>query len=218
VEAFKDLPSTNIRLKLPKGTASHFKTDIFKRIMFYIYDAPGEAPFPLSIDAVKEIIEMNRQGIVIDDVEDFMAEEVEVEETDFAQVVGQDSLTRFDQKRRPKGRGNQRGRGRNDNRPRPQGQGQQGQGQGQGQPRNNPRPNNPRPNNPRPQQPRPEGQGGAEGGQQGQQGQGQPRQQGPQRGGQRGGQGNRRPNPNQNKGANPNQNKPNDNKPQGGEA
>jgi cell fate regulator YaaT (PSP1 superfamily) len=244
VEAFKDLPSTNIRLKLPKGTASHFKTDIFKRIMFYIYDAPGEAPFPLSIDAVKEIIEMNRQGIVIEDVEDFMAEEVEVEETDFAQVVGQDSLTRFDQKRRPKGRGNQRGRGRNDNRGnsgnagnagpqnnppsnpndkgpnRPQQNGPrpprpQGQGQ-QGQGQGQPR-NNPRPNNPRPNNPRPQQpRPEGQGGQEGQQGQ--PRPQGQPRGGQRGGQGNRRPNPNQNKGENPNQNKPNDNKPQGGEA
>jgi cell fate regulator YaaT (PSP1 superfamily) len=115
VEAFKDLPSTNVRLKLPKGIAVHFKTDIFKRTMYYIYDGqPGESPFPLSIDAVKEIIEMNRKGIAIEDVDDFI-EDVEstVEEsTDFAQVVGQDSLTRFDQKRRNK-RG---GRGRTDNR------------------------------------------------------------------------------------------------------
>lgn len=116
VEAFKDLPSTNIKLKLPKGIAVHFKTDIFKRTMYYIYDGqPGESPFPLSIDAVKEIIDMNRKGIQIDDVDDFI-EDVEsaVEEsTDFAQVVGQDSLTRFDQKRRNKRGGrNQGGRGR----------------------------------------------------------------------------------------------------------
>ena len=115
VEAFKDLPSTNIKLKLPKGMAMHFKTDIFKRTMYYIYDGqPGESPFPLSIDAVKEIIDMNRKGIAIEDVDDFI-EDVEAtieESTDFAQVVGQDSLTRFDQKRRNK-RG---GRGRTDNR------------------------------------------------------------------------------------------------------
>jgi cell fate regulator YaaT (PSP1 superfamily) len=108
-EALKDLPSTSVRLKLPKGIASHFKTDIFKRTLYYVYEGqPGESPFPLSVEAVKEIIEMNKKGIAIEDVEDFMEEEVAVEETDFAQVVGQDSLTRFDQKRRrPKGRGNQ---------------------------------------------------------------------------------------------------------------
>jgi hypothetical protein len=123
-EALKDLPSTSVRLKLPKGIASHFKTDIFKRTLYYVYEGqPGESPFPLSVDAVKEIIEMNKKGIAIEDVEDFMEEEVEVEETDFAQVVGQDSLTRFDQKRRrgPANR-NKRGQGnRNENKNREQG-------------------------------------------------------------------------------------------------
>ncbi len=130
-EALKDLPSTSVRLKLPKGIASHFKTDIFKRTLYYVYEGqPGESPFPLSVDAVKEIIEMNKKGIAIEDVEDFMEEEVEVEETDFAQVVGQDSLTRFDQKRRrPKGRGNQnrnRNENRNENRNKEQGTREQG--------------------------------------------------------------------------------------------
>jgi cell fate regulator YaaT (PSP1 superfamily) len=121
-EALKDLPSTSVRLKLPKGIASHFKTDIFKRTLYYVYEGqPGESPFPLSVEAVKVIIEMNKKGIAIEDVEDFMEEEVEVEETDFAQVVGQDSLTRFDQKRRrPKARGNQN-RNRNENRNKEQG-------------------------------------------------------------------------------------------------
>jgi cell fate regulator YaaT (PSP1 superfamily) len=110
-EALKDLPSTSVRLKLPKGIASHFKTDIFKRTLYYVYEGqPGESPFPLSVEAVKEIIEMNKKGVAIEDVEDFMEEEVEVEETDFAQVVGQDSLTRFDQKRR-KGPANRNKRG-----------------------------------------------------------------------------------------------------------
>lgn len=112
-EALKEMPSTSVRLKLPKGVALHFKTDIFKRTLYYIYEGqPGEAPFPLSVDAVKEIIEMNRKGIAIEDVEDFMEEEIaEAEETDFAQVVGQDSLTRFDQKRRGRGKSRRRGGG-----------------------------------------------------------------------------------------------------------
>ncbi len=127
-EALKDLPSTSVKLKLPKGIASHFKTDIFKRTLYYIYEGqPGESPFPLSVDAVKEIIEMNKKGIAIEDVEDFMEEEVEIEETDFAQVVGQDSLTRFDQKRRkPKGRGNQNRNKEQGTRNREQGNREQG--------------------------------------------------------------------------------------------
>lgn len=103
VEALRDFPSINTRLKLPKGVASHFKTDIFQRIMFFTYDGqPGEAPFPLSVDAVKEILERNKKGIVIEDMDDFVSEEVVEKDTDFAEVVGQDSLTRFD---KAKGRG-----------------------------------------------------------------------------------------------------------------
>jgi hypothetical protein len=93
------------------------KTDIFKREMFYVYEGQySEAPIILSVDAVKEIIHRNKQGIEVADVEEFIVQEVAVEkETDFAQVVGQDSLTRFDKSKRPNNRNN-RGKGNNDRR------------------------------------------------------------------------------------------------------
>jgi cell fate regulator YaaT (PSP1 superfamily) len=132
VEATKDFPSVNTRLHLPKGVAVHFKTDIFQRIMYFIYEGqPGESPFPLTIEAIREIADRNRKGIVVEDVEEFMEEEVVVKETDFAEVVGQDSLTRFDRK---KGRSPQRSRDkgprRDGDRPqndRPQGERTQGE-------------------------------------------------------------------------------------------
>jgi len=124
VEALRGLPANNIRLKLPKGVALHLKTDIFKQVMFYVYDnQPGEPPFALSADAVKEIIERNKRGEVIGDVEQFMPAEDVSTEPDFAEVVGQDSLTRFDKKKRtgprpPRGRGRDgRSDGRNETRP-----------------------------------------------------------------------------------------------------
>lgn len=126
VEALREIPSSNVRLKLPKGMAHHFKTDIFKRMMYYIYDdQPGEAPIALHVNAVKEILEMNRKGIAVEDVDDFVTTEEVAEETDFAQVVGQDSLTRFDKQRRggKGGRNRRDGRGGDsrDNRNRPRG-------------------------------------------------------------------------------------------------
>jgi len=122
VEALRDFPSVNTRLRLPKGTASHFKTDIFQRIMFFTYDGqPGEPPFPLSIDSVKEIIEKNKKGVEIEDIDQFLIEETVEKETDFAEVVGQDSLTRFD-KSRNRSRGG-RNRGRNNDSRGPQDRG-----------------------------------------------------------------------------------------------
>ncbi|MFM7310260.1 MAG: stage 0 sporulation family protein, partial [Flavobacteriales bacterium] len=146
VEALRDFPSVNAKLKLPKGIAIHFKTDIFKRTMFYVYEGNfSEGPFALSVDAVKEILDRNKKGIAIEDVDDFMEEVVQEKETDFAEVVGQDSLTRFDKSRSKSGKSNRRrgnnpqqNRGpkpegtaqkdhkpRNQNGPKPQQQGQQ---------------------------------------------------------------------------------------------
>jgi cell fate regulator YaaT (PSP1 superfamily) len=135
VEALRDIPSVNTRLRLPKGTASHFKTDIFQRVMFFTYEGqPGEPPFPLSIDSVKEIIEKNKKGVEIEDIDQFMIEESVEKETDFAEVVGQDSLTRFDKSRNRSRGGRNRGRN-NDSRgpqdrgnrpPRPEGERKEG--------------------------------------------------------------------------------------------
>lgn len=114
VEATKEFPTVNTRLQLPKGTASHFKTDIFARVMYFTYDGqPAESPFPLSPEAVKDIMERNKKGIAVEEIETYMPAVVAESETDFAEVVGQDSLTRFDKQR---GRGG-RDRGRNDRRP-----------------------------------------------------------------------------------------------------
>lgn len=100
VEALRDIPSINTKLHLPKGSAYHFKTDIFQRIMYFVYENhSADGPFPLSVDAVKEILDKNKRGISIESLETFMNVEVKDAETDFAEVVGQDSLTRFDKKR-----------------------------------------------------------------------------------------------------------------------
>lgn len=111
VEALKDFPSVNVKLKLPKGTAVHMKTDIFKREIYYVYEGQySEAPIVLSVEAVKEIIHRNKQGIEVADVEEFLVTEVvEPKETDFAQVVGQDSLTRFDRNKKSNNKNKNRG-------------------------------------------------------------------------------------------------------------
>ena len=97
VEAFKKFPDNNIKLKTGKGLAFHMKTDIFKGLMWYCYQDDFAAGFiPLKRDRVKEIIEMNKKGESPADLKDFsFAVEVEVEPK-YDNVVGQDSLTRFD--------------------------------------------------------------------------------------------------------------------------
>ena len=168
VEALRGLPSPNVKLKLPKGIALHLKTDIFRRQMVYVYDnQPGESPFVLSVEAVHEIIEKNRRGEEIGDVEEFFTQEEAPKEVDFAEVVGQDSLTRFDKRKKPQSRGG-RNKGRDNKGPRrdaapkegspaPEG-GQKPSGQRPPRGERKDRPENPnRQNAPRPPQQKPEG-------------------------------------------------------------
>jgi len=121
VEALRGLPPNNVRLKLPKGIAIHLKTDIFKRVMYYVYDnQPGESPFMLTVDAVKDIMDRNKRGEEVGDLGQYQpVEEPEPDQVDFAEVVGQDSLTRFDKRKKP---GSRSGGGR------PQGRGGRPQG------------------------------------------------------------------------------------------
>ena len=105
LEAVNDLPPTNLKLFTEKGNAVHFKTDIFKRIMFYVYeDQIGGAPIGLDVEAVKEIMAMNKMRKKPYDLRDFEEELEVVEEPDYENVVGQDDLTRFDKKKKRKKR------------------------------------------------------------------------------------------------------------------
>ncbi len=105
MEAIRDFPSPNTKLESKKAKAFHFKTDIFKRVMYFIYERPvGGSPICIPVDDVKEIIAMNKEGKIPDDLEYFAETvEIQVDETDYGNVVGQDSLTRFDKAKKSRG-------------------------------------------------------------------------------------------------------------------
>ena len=105
VEAQKNIPARNIELEAMDGTYYHFKTDVFGGIMQYS-SAPNMATNLVSIpvERVKEIIALNKQGIK---VESLLEKDEKTEKSvDYENVVGQDSLTRFDKKEKKKRRGN----------------------------------------------------------------------------------------------------------------
>jgi len=100
LDALKKFPSSDVKLQTEKGTAFHIKTDVFKGQMWYMQEQRGEDSgpsifVPLSPDDVKEIIAMNKEGKKPIDLKKYMVEVV-VAEPDYTNVVGQDSLNRFD--------------------------------------------------------------------------------------------------------------------------
>jgi hypothetical protein len=105
VEAQKEIPPRDIPLETKDGEFYHFKTDVFSKIMQYS-SSPTMAANIVSIhaDRVREIIALNKQGIKVDSlVGEGDSKEKRV---DYENVVGQDSLTRFDRKKKKKKRGN----------------------------------------------------------------------------------------------------------------
>ncbi len=96
MESIKEFPNAKIKLKTNKGKASFIKMDIFKRMMWYAYeDFSAGGIIELSLDRVNQIIEMNRADKTPDQLEVFRTKQEEVT-IDYENVVGQDSINRFD--------------------------------------------------------------------------------------------------------------------------
>ena len=104
LDAIKDFPDmTNGKLETQKGMAYHQKTDIFKRTMFFTFADEPDNFIPVSVDKVKEIIEMNKAGQKPSDIVDKQTLALPKEKIpDYENVVGQDSLTRFDKDKKKK--------------------------------------------------------------------------------------------------------------------
>lgn len=117
LDAIKDIPGTQITLQTANGTARHQKTDIFKRIMWYSFEKSegkehesGEAAWiALNVNRVKEIIELNKDGIKPPVLSDEIPQEKTEKSPDYADVVGQDNVNRMDKKIKKKKRKKPRG-------------------------------------------------------------------------------------------------------------
>lgn len=96
LDAMKAFPKGDLKLRTEKGTAIHIKTDVFKQEMWYAYEGDfASGLLPLKPERVREVIRMNKEGKKPADLKDFM-EVVVVDEPDYTNVVGQDSLSRFE--------------------------------------------------------------------------------------------------------------------------
>jgi hypothetical protein len=92
----KSFPKAEVRLKTEKASAYHIKTDVFKRQMWYAYEGDSASGLiALTPERVKEIIELNIAGKKPKELLEYAAPVVE-KEPDYSNVVGQDSLSRFE--------------------------------------------------------------------------------------------------------------------------
>jgi cell fate regulator YaaT (PSP1 superfamily) len=96
LDALSDFPRQDIVLKTKKGEAVFIKMDIFKRVLWYTYKEDRNKWFKLTLENVKEIIDLNKNNKPVASLEDYEFELIVENVVEFEDVVGQDSLTRFD--------------------------------------------------------------------------------------------------------------------------
>lgn len=118
LDALKDIPDRIDNLETEIGVARHQKTDIFKKIMWFSY--PNDDNWiPVQVNRVREIMAMNKKGqkpVNLKEEAVLLATPVVVEKTfDYENVVGQDSLTRLDERSKNKNNRNQNQRSKNKN-------------------------------------------------------------------------------------------------------
>ncbi|HEY0029366.1 MAG TPA: regulatory iron-sulfur-containing complex subunit RicT [Bacteroidia bacterium] len=107
MDALQDFPEVNnVKLETERGRAFHQKTDIFRRTMFFSYTDEPDNFIPLPVDRVKEIMEMNKNSVKPQDLLIKVIPKFVEKTPDYENVVGQDSLTRFDKSKKPKGKSN----------------------------------------------------------------------------------------------------------------
>jgi len=115
LDAIKDFPNTEIPLETQNGRAFHMKTDIFKRTIWYAHENDRSVFVALPVERVKEIVAMNKEGKKPEELRGVQVIVPKIKEPDFQNVVGQDSISRFD-KSKNQDRNNNKNRGRNNNR------------------------------------------------------------------------------------------------------
>ena len=101
LDALKEFPEMDgKKLQTKKGDAFLQKTDIFKRSMWFSYRSDPGVFIPLDLKTVHSILELNAKDEMPEALTPFIKviDKIINTEPNFENVVGQDSLTRFDRK------------------------------------------------------------------------------------------------------------------------
>lgn len=114
IDAQSGFPDREIALDTGEGIAYHSKTDVFKGIMWYSFDKDQAINLtPVPVERVKEILEMNKKNTKPDSL-------LELDDSpsvrlDYQNPIGEDSLTRFDDKNKKAKKKKKRKRRPNEN-------------------------------------------------------------------------------------------------------
>ena len=92
VDALTDFPDNKLRLKTKKGDAFHLKSDIFKKVMWYAYSDDSNNMMAISVEKVKEIINLNKKGNLPKELEAFA---IQQDQKSNVEINGGDDFASF---------------------------------------------------------------------------------------------------------------------------
>ncbi len=137
LDARKDFPKLNGPLQALDADYFHIKSDILARTMSFSTQPGSMAGLvTLSVGRVKEIMRLNAEGKKPEKITSDTVYTVVEEEPTYINVIGEDSITRFDKAKRNKKRKNKGNKGGQNGQPQ-QGQSQKGGENGQPQQNDN---------------------------------------------------------------------------------
>lgn len=103
LDALDHFPSMESTFETEKGTAVCVKIDVFKKEMWFTNETRGMNWHKFSVEQVQEFIALSKTGVKLEPLEDLAKELVEVKK-EYADVIGENSLERFEKKNKPRNR------------------------------------------------------------------------------------------------------------------
>ena len=101
LDALNSFPSMESRFETEKGWTHCVKIDVFKKEMWFAYDKGGIVWYKFSVNDIQEFLAMTAKGQKTEPLED-LAKNAEDAKPDFTDVIGEDSLERFERKEKKK--------------------------------------------------------------------------------------------------------------------
>lgn len=141
LDALQEFPSMESGFNTEKGRAECIKIDVFKKELWFAYTENGVTWYKFPLERANEFIERSEKGESLPPLEELVKEEITVQK-DYVDVVEENSLERFERKRKSRSRKRKPGRqgdkrhpsGRKtDQRKNPKGEKSRGKGKNSGQ-------------------------------------------------------------------------------------
>ena len=102
-DARKHFPDRNIYLKVKNGRAVHQKTDVYRGVMWYALetDSAISSLVPVPVERVTEIINLNKKNVFPDTLIESYTNQGSIDSRpEFRDVVGQESINRFETRKK----------------------------------------------------------------------------------------------------------------------